>query len=193
MMEHLLTISLRFRQVADFMGRSSAWLMVGLIVVIVFDVTLRNWFVIGSTKLQELEWHLHGALFLLALGWAYNHNAHVRIELLSEHWRPRKKAAVEFIGCCLFLLPYITAVIWFGLDYVAYSIEYNEASPSATGLPDRWLIKAAIPIGFAGLGCAAISKLLQAFVFLFGSESDQEKTEFSIIRHPHDQTPAGTT
>ena len=193
MMDRLLKISRGFGQIAGFMGRTSAWLIVVLIAVIVFDVTLRNWFVIGSTKLQELEWHLHGALFLLALGWAYNNNAHVRIELLSENWAPRTKASVELIGCCLFLLPYIGAVIWFGLDYVAYSIEYNEASPSATGLPDRWLIKATIPIGFAGLGCAATAKVLQAIVFLFGSGTDKEKTEFSRSTQPQDHTPVSTT
>lgn len=192
-MDSLLKISFGFRRIADIMGRASAWLIVALITVIVFDVTLRNWFVIGSTKLQELEWHLHGALFLLALGWAYNHNAHVRIELFSEKWSAQKKAAVELVGCCLFLLPYIGAVIWFGLDYVNYSIEYNEASPSATGLPNRWLIKAAIPIGFAGLGCAAVSKALQAIIFLFGSDADKKKTEFSNLYQPRNRKLASTT
>ncbi len=191
MMTSLLKISRWFRLFADFMGRSAAWLIVALIAVIITDVTLRNWFVIGSTKLQELEWHLHGALFLLALGWAYNRNAHVRIELLSERWSPRTKAWVELLGCCAFLLPYISAVIWFGLDYVAYSIEYNESSASATGLPDRWLIKAAIPIGFAGLGCAAVSKLLQAVVYLFGTECESNETEFSATNP--DPGPGSTT
>ena len=192
-MTSLLKISRRFRLFADFMGRSAAWLIIALIAVIITDVTLRNWFVIGSTKLQELEWHLHGALFLLALGWAYNRNAHVRIELISERWSTRTRAWVEMLGCCAFLLPYIGAVIWFGLDYVAYSIEYNEASPSATGLPDRWLIKAAIPLGFAGLGCAAVSKLLQAVVYLFGTEGESNETEFSTVGRRADIGPGSKT
>ena len=193
MMARLLRISRWCRLFADFMGRSAAWLIVALIAVIITDVTLRNWFVIGSTKLQELEWHLHGALFLLALGWAYNRNAHVRIELLSEHWSPRTRAWVELVGCCAFLLPYIGAVIWFGLDYVAYSIEYNESSPSATGLPDRWLIKAAIPIGFAGLGLAAVSKMLQAIIYLFGADAESDETEFSPTNPNADLGPGSTT
>ena len=193
MMDRLLTISNWFHRIADFMGRAGAWLIVALIAVIITDVTLRNWFVIGSTKLQELEWHLHGALFLLALGWAYNRNAHVRIELLSEKMRPRTKAWIELIGCTLFLLPYIGTVIWFGLDYVSYSIEYGESSPSATGLPHRWLIKAAIPVGFAGLGCAAVSKLLHAIVFLFGTARDSQKTVFSPASQSIDLGPGSTT
>lgn len=163
---------------ATKLGRASAWLMIALILVIMTDVTLRHWFVIGSTKLQELEWHLHGALFLLALGWAYTRDAHVRIELASERFSARTKAWVELLGCCLFLLPYVAAVVWFGIDYVGYSLEYDEASPSATGLPHRWIIKAAIPLGFVTLGMAALSKLINASVFLFGTQEQARETSF---------------
>lgn len=177
-MGRLLTFASLMDSGATRLGRASAWLIVVLILVIMTDVTLRRWFVIGSTKLQELEWHLHGALFLLALGRAYTRDAHVRIELASERFSPRGKAWVELAGCCLFLLPYVAAVIWFGIDYVGYSLEYDEASPSATGLPHRWIIKAAIPIGFLTLGMAALSKLIHASVFLFGQEKFAHQTSF---------------
>lgn len=175
-MRALLTASQRLQALADRIGMLAAWLIVALVLVIMTDVTLRHFFVIGSTKLQELEWHLHGALFLLGLGWAYGRGAHVRIELLSECWSARTRAWVELIGCLLFLLPYAVAVIWFGLDYVGYSLEYNEASPSATGLPARWLIKSAIPIGFTLLACAAAARALDSIVYLFGSEAERRET-----------------
>lgn len=178
MMQNLLALSRRLDAAVTLMGRASAWLMIALILVIMTDVTLRHWFVIGSTKLQELEWHLHGALFLLALGWAYTRDAHVRIELASERFQPRTKAWVELVGCCLFLLPYVFVVVWFGIDYVGYSLEYDEASPSATGLPHRWIIKAAIPIGFLTLGLAALSRLFQAIVYLFGASDQAAATMF---------------
>lgn len=179
MMQSLLSLSALCERIATFFGRASAWLIVVLVAVIMTDVTLRHWFVIGSTKLQELEWHLHGALFLLALGWAYTRDAHVRIELASERFSPKTKARVELIGCLLFLIPYVIAVIWFGIDYVGYSIEYNEASPSATGLSNRWIIKSVIPIGFLTLGLAALSRLLQAIIFLFGDTRLKEQTVFA--------------
>lgn len=187
MMTRLLFVSAFLKRIAETLGRLSAWLIVALILVIMTDVTLRHWFVIGSTKLQELEWHLHGALFLLALGWAYSRDAHVRIELASERFSPRTKAWVELIGCSIFLLPYVAAVIWFGIDYVGYSLEYNEASPSATGLPDRWIIKATIPIGFLTLGFVAIARMLEAIVFLFGPDTLHGQTHFAG-RYPTDET-----
>ena len=182
MMQSLLSLSSLCERIARFFGRASAWLIIVLIAVIMTDVTLRHWFVIGSTKLQELEWHLHGALFLLALGWAYTRDAHVRIELASERFSPKTKAWVELTGCMVFLIPYVITVVWFGIDYVGYSVEYNEASPSATGLPNRWIIKAAIPFGFLTLGLAALSRMLQAVIFLFGDPMSKQQTLFARLQ-----------
>lgn len=95
-------------------GRSSGWLLIALMLVIMGDVILRHWFVIGSTALQELEWHLHGAVFLLTLGYAYLNGAHVRIELVHERLSPRARAWVEFFGLTLALIPYCFAILWFG-------------------------------------------------------------------------------
>ncbi len=165
-------------------GRVSVWLIIVLMLVIVSDVTLRRFFVIGSTKLQELEWHIHGALFLLCLGWAYTKNSHVRIELLSEKFRPKMAAIMEMAGCLLFLLPYAAAIILFGIDYVAYSIEYNEASASATGLANRWIIKSVIVFGFFLLATSATARMFEAIIFLFGEKHLADKTFFAA---PHTQ------
>ncbi|MFC4349645.1 TRAP transporter small permease subunit [Kordiimonas lipolytica] len=183
-MERLLSFSAKLERVSSAIGRLSAWAIIALILVIMSDVVLRRWFVIGSTKLQELEWHLHGFLFLMSLGWAYTRNAHVRIELVSERLQARTRAWIELFGCLLFLLPYVGAVLWFGYDYVSYSWAYNEASASPTGLPDRWIIKSAIVVGFGVLGIAALARLAQAIVFLFGRADQSERTPFSHVE-PH--------
>ncbi|MBL4789322.1 MAG: TRAP transporter small permease subunit [Kordiimonadaceae bacterium] len=178
-MEALLTFSKRLEGVSSFIGKKAVWLLLVLMIVIVTDITLRRWFVIGSAKLQELEWHLHGALFLLCLGWAYTKNAHVRIELFSERFSNRGAATIEFIGCLLFLLPYVAAILYFGTVYTAYSVSYNEASASATGLPFRWIIKSVIVLGFGVLGLAGLSRLIESALFLFGPKTIAEQTSFA--------------
>lgn len=178
-MEFLLNTAKLLERLNTRVAKISVWLLLALMLVIVTDVTLRRWFVIGSTKLQELEWHLHGALFLLCLGWAYTKNAHVRIELLSEKFSPKGAAVVELCGCLLFLLPYVIAVLMFGFDYAVFSWEYGEASASATGLPHRWVIKSTILIGFALLGLAALARLFESIVFLFGSKRQADATFFA--------------
>jgi TRAP-type mannitol/chloroaromatic compound transport system permease small subunit len=178
-MDRLLTLSKNLNRFVSLVGKIGAWSIIGLIIVIMLDVTLRRWFVIGSTKLQELEWHLHGTLFLMCLGWAYLKNAHVRIELVSERMTARSRAWVELTGILVFLIPYVIAIIAFGFDYVDFSYRYDEGSASPTGLPNRWIIKSIIVFGFIVLGIAAISRLFECIVYLFGTS--EQKLQTSLI------------
>lgn len=168
-------------------GRLGAWAIIGLMLVIVTDVILRRFFVIGSTQLQELEWHLHGALFLLAMGWAYQKNAHVRIELVSEKLSNRRKAHVELWGTLLLLAPYSVSLIWFGTDYLMLSWAYGEASPSPTGLGARYIIKGIMVFGFVLLGLTAVARIIDVGLYLFGEPDTQRKTSFFNLVHsaPH--------
>ena len=86
-------------------GRIAAWVSILLIVVIIFDVVTRRFFVLGSTKLQELEWHIHAVLFMFCLGYGYVKNTHVRIDLVREKLSERKKLWIELIGCLFFSDP----------------------------------------------------------------------------------------
>ncbi len=160
-------------------GRGAAWSAVLLAGVIVFDVILRRWFVFGSTRLQELEWHLHGALFLLTLGYAYLKGAHVRIEILHERWNSRTRALVEAAGLLFLLFPFLGALLWFGWDYVAMSVAIGERSPSPTGLPARWIIKSVMLAGIALLGLAGGARLIEAVIHLFGPAPLAERTDFA--------------
>lgn len=177
-------LSLKVEALVDFIGKKASLLIIALMAVIVTDVILRRWFVIGSTQLQELEWHLHGALFLLTIGWAYSREQHVRIELVRNHFSANTKAWIELIGCTCFLIPYVAAVIWFGIDYAAISFEYGETSASPSGLGYRWIIKSCMVVGFFLIGLVAISRLMQSFLYLFGGDAIRNQ-----IQHfsKHDQ------
>lgn len=170
---NLMTAALRFSNAIDrtviFAGQISAWLALGLIGVTLFDVITRHFFVLGSTKLQELEWHIHSVLFLMCLGYAYLRNAHVRIELLHDNLPTRLRLWVELLGVCLFLIPYCLVVIYFGFDFTARAFAINEVSAALTGLPHRWIIKSFIVIGVSLLGLAGVSIAIKCLIQLFGA------------------------
>ncbi|MGE0745421.1 MAG: TRAP transporter small permease subunit [Rhodospirillales bacterium] len=156
-------------------GRIAAWAGLALVLVTVFDVAARGvtqsawaplralaeaqqqWF--GSTKLQELEWHLHTVLFALCLGYAYLRGAHVRIDLVRERMGACTRLWVEVAGIVLFLLPFCAVVLWFGAGFVARSFADGEMSASAAGLGQRWIIKGVLVAGFALLGLAGVATL----------------------------------
>ncbi|RMD90356.1 MAG: TRAP transporter small permease subunit [Alphaproteobacteria bacterium] len=175
----LLRIADHIETAVRWIGRRAGWLAPLLMLLIVADVVLRRALGTSSSKIQELEWHLHGALFLLAMGFAYLEGAHVRIEVLHERLWPRSKAWIEFLGLALTLLPYCAAILWFGWDYVLRAVLSGEASPSPTGLPMRWIIKSVLLAGFIILALAGFARFLKAGIYLFGPKALSERTGFA--------------
>jgi TRAP-type mannitol/chloroaromatic compound transport system permease small subunit len=73
-------------------------------ITIIIDVLGRRFTNTNSIILQELEWHFHGALFLLCLGFTYMKDAHVRVDVIRENLSPYTSHIIEVIGCLFFLL-----------------------------------------------------------------------------------------
>jgi TRAP-type mannitol/chloroaromatic compound transport system permease small subunit len=185
-MNTLIQISDGLRRMVEFVGQCAKWLIIPMIVITIWDVVTRKFlsvqiFVSGifgdllnSTKLQEMEWHLHTALFALCLGFGYLRNAHVRVDLIAETRSPRWRAWVEFLGCILFLLPYCLLVLYFAYDFVLKSYLQGEISASLIGLPHRWIIKSVLFAGLVLALLAGISVLLRYIVVLFGTGRAEE-------------------
>lgn len=179
-MDGLVRLSDRLRRLVDVVGRTACWLILPMILVTVWDVVsrkspaLRDWGLAlsggltNSTILQELEWHLHTALFALCLGWAYVKNAHVRVDLVLERLAPRARAWIELLGCLLFMLPYTALVVWFAVDFVWSSWVNAEASVSLIGIPYRWVIKSVLLLGLVLAFLAGLGILLRLVAHLFG-------------------------
>jgi len=173
----LIKISTKLEKFLEFVGKIGAWLAVPLIAIIIFDIISRRFFVLGSTKLQEMEWHLHAALFLLALGYAYLKNSHVRIEVIRESFGTKLKSILEILGVLIFVLPYTGLIIYFGLDFVSRSYHMNEVSAALTGLSHRWIIKSFIPLGMGFLWLSGISVLLRNIVYLIALNKKEAHLE----------------
>lgn len=183
MFNYILKLSKLLESIVSFVGKIGSWLAIPLIFIIIFDIITRRFFILGSTKLQEMEWHLHTALFLLVIGYAYIKNSHVRIEIVREKYSPLVKSIFETIGILFFLIPYTALVIYFGLDFVSRSYNMNEVSSALTGLSHRWIIKSFIPIGMLLLMFAGFSVLLKNIVFITSNLKKNNKIKNKILEN----------
>ncbi|WP_119462066.1 TRAP transporter small permease subunit [Rhodospirillaceae bacterium SYSU D60014] len=175
-MSALLKITVALDRIVSIFGRVAAWAIVPLVVVVIFDVISRRFFVVGSTELQELEWHLHAVLFMFCLGYGYLREAHVRVDLLSTHFSDRVKLWIELLGSLLFLIPFCAVVIYFGATLTYGSLLDEETSASATGLTHRWIIRSVIPLGMLVLLLSAMSSILKSVAALSGVAVDRRLT-----------------
>jgi TRAP-type mannitol/chloroaromatic compound transport system permease small subunit len=162
------TIDRVLQRIASVFG----WLFIALVAVICWDVLTRKvGFQIpgfGSTPVQELEWHLHGALFLFWLGYAYVRNVHVRIDVFTSHKTPRQQAKLEVFGIIFFAIPYCLVATYYAYLFAQTSFLQNERSDAPNGLDYRWIIKGCLFLGLVLLDFAVASVMIRKLVQLFG-------------------------
>ncbi len=179
-MRGLLRISDAIEAALGAIARFFAWGLLLLVIVIVFDVITRKFgfqlnlfgLDLGSTRLQELEWHLHSIVFLTFIGYAYLRNTHVRIDILTASRSPRTQAWLELLGCIIFAFPYVLTALPYAHQFFMTSLWQNEASAAPNGLPWRWIPKGFLYFAFWSVLLATIAVALRRIVFLFGSEED---------------------
>ncbi len=154
-------------------GRASAWLVVGLVGLTVYDVAMRYLFRSGSIAAQELEWHLFGIIILLGAAWTLQRNEHVRVDVIyaSSRLSDRHRALIDIAGNVLFLIPFAVLIIWSSVPFVHDAFMRGEISPDPGGLPHRWLLKAAIPLGFGLLAAQALANTIRTVRSLLRPEA----------------------
>lgn len=165
----LLRTASALHKFLERVAEASGWLLIVLMAVTCIDVGMRKLGVVGFpyTKFQELEWHLHTAIFSLWMGYCYVVNAHPRVDSYTERLGFRRKAWIELFGCLVFAIPYTAVLLWYGWDFVKTAWVFNESSDAALGLPWRWIIKGVLYAGFWLLFLGIVSVLLRLIAFLF--------------------------
>ena len=185
-MQRILAASRTIDRAIGAIASAAGWLFLALTAVILVDVVTRKFGYqlpdFGSTRLQELEGHVHAALFALWLGFAYIRNAHVRVDIALARASPRTLALFELAGCALFALPFSLIAAYFAVDYAWVSFVQNEASVSASGLPYLFLPKMALALGVLLLVLAVLSVMLRTVVFLWGPAPLREQAGFAAYK-----------
>ncbi len=158
--------------ISEWSGRLIAWLVLLMVLIIVYQVSMVALFSIGSVALQELQWHLFALVFLFGAAYTLKHDEHVRIDIVYQsRWMDDKRRAwVNLIGGFLFLTPFCLVVIFASWPFVYNAFIYGEGSPDPGGLSYRFVLKGAIPIGFALLMLQGIANSLSSLLFLLASQ-----------------------
>jgi len=164
----MLKLARIFERVCVYAARLAGLLLLVLTAVILYDVIGRQFYNTGSVALQELEWHLHGAIAMLGFGYAYTRDAHVRIDILHASFSDRFKLKLEVVGIALLLTPFLLVILWYGFEFALRSFERGEGSRGGLGLEHRWIIKSAVPLAALLALLGAWSVLLRAIATLRG-------------------------
>lgn len=110
-------------------SKVAGWLCLLLVLLTVQQVVARYVFSASSVALQELQWHLFGAVFLLGIAEAWKKDIHVRVDFLTARLPKRKKLLIEIFGTVLMLVPLSILICWYGYTFALSALEFKNPHP----------------------------------------------------------------
>jgi len=122
-------------RVSTFAGHFFSWSIVGLTVLISWEVFSR--YVLNTPHAWALDAQimLYGVMFMMAGAYTLAAGGHVRGDVLYSFFQPRTQAAIDLVLYVLFFLPGIFALAYAGWVYAADSLAIRETTFSPEPLP----------------------------------------------------------
>jgi len=139
----------------------SAFILAVLILLVVYDATMRYLFQTGSIALQELEWHFFDVVILLGIAFTLQKNLHVRVDIFYDNFSQRTRHYIDLFAFVFFIFPFSLLVVYVGFNFVMISFQQLEGSSNPGGLPYRYIVKSLMPISFILLGLQVISEFFK--------------------------------
>jgi len=159
-LQSLLNLSNGIDAFTRWLGKRLAWLILLAVVVSALNAIVRKTFDTSSNSWLELQWVLFSVVFLLCSSWTLLDNEHIRIDIVNNMMPKQVRNSIDLIGHAFFLLPLTIVMIITGGPFFMRSVEINEQSGNAGGLP-QWPAKSLIIIGFTLLLVQGISELIK--------------------------------
>src|SRR5712672_2015787 len=179
-LQSLLNVSRGIDAFTRWVGKRLAWLILVAVVVSALNAIVRKSFDTSSNSWLELQWVLFSIVFLLCSSWTLLDNEHIRIDIVNNLLPKRVRDSIDVIGHAFFLIPLTFVMIITGGPFFMRSVEINEQSGNAGGLP-QWPAKSLVIIGFIMLLAQGISELIKRIAVMRGLIPDPHASQVHAI------------
>ncbi|HEX9591522.1 MAG TPA: TRAP transporter small permease subunit [Bradyrhizobium sp.] len=179
-MQSLLKMSRGIDAFTRWTGKRLAWLILVAVVVSALNAIVRKSFDTSSNSWLELQWVLFSIVFLLCSSWTLLDNEHIRIDIVNNMLPKQVRNSIDLIGHAFFLIPLTVVMIITGGPFFMRSVEINEQSGNAGGLP-QWPAKSLIIIGFTLLLVQGISELIKRIAVMRGLIPDPHASQVNAL------------
>ena len=179
-MQSLLKLSRGIDAFTRWTGKRLAWLILVAVIVSAVNAIVRKTFDVSSNSWLELQWVLFSIVFLLCSPWTLLDNEHIRIDIVNQMLPKRVRDSIDVIGHVVFLMPLCVVMIITGGPFFMRSVEINEQSGNAGGLP-QWPAKSLIIIGFTFLLVQGISELIKRIAVMRGLIPDPHASQVNAL------------
>lgn len=174
-MAFLRTFSKVVDGINERVGRATTICTFLMVIFTVINVVMRYFFKSGSNALIELGWHMFGFVFLLGAAYTLKYDEHVRVDIFYARMGKKGKAWIDLMGSLVFTFPLCILIVVTSIPFAGSSWQFLEGSPDPGGLPARFILKTAIPVGFSLVALQALALAARAYLTLRGEADEGEE------------------
>jgi TRAP-type mannitol/chloroaromatic compound transport system permease small subunit len=153
-------------KVSTWVGHAFSWLIVGLTLLISWEVFSRYMLDAPHAWAFDVMIMLYGTLFMMAGAYTLAKNGHVRGDVLYGFFRPRTQATIDLVLYIVFFLPGVIALTYAGYFYAAESWAIRESSNITADGPPIYPFKMVIPFAGAILLAQGIVEIVRCVICL---------------------------
>jgi TRAP-type mannitol/chloroaromatic compound transport system permease small subunit len=179
-LQSLLKLSRAIDAFTKWTGKRLAWLILVAVSVSAVNAIIRKVLDTSSNSWLELQWLLFSVVFLLCAPWTLLDNEHIRIDIVNNLFARKLRDWIDVVGHTFFLIPLCIVMIITGGPFFMRSVEINEQSGNAGGLP-QWPAKSLIIVGFTLLLVQGISELIKRIAVMRGLIPDPHASQMHAL------------
>jgi TRAP-type mannitol/chloroaromatic compound transport system permease small subunit len=147
--------------VVDAIGRWASWLCLPLVLLLFLQLPLRDIVHAGNNTDNDFGQIIFANFFMVGIPFAMRHDAHVRVDILHQHFGARWRAIIELAGTALFTLPWLALLGWYALPIVLNSLAQREKF-AETYTPGYFILKLGLVFFVVLVACQAIAHIIRS-------------------------------
>jgi TRAP-type mannitol/chloroaromatic compound transport system permease small subunit len=151
-------------KVSIWVGRAFSWFIVGLTVLIAWEVFSRYALDHPHAWAFDIMIQMYGTLFMMAGAYTLAQNGHVRGDVIYGFLTPRVQATLDLTLYIVFFIPGVIALVWAGYTYAAESWAIRESSNITAEGPPYYPFKTIIPVAGAFVLAQGIVEIIRCVI-----------------------------
>ena len=165
-------------KINEYVGRVAKYLLFFMAASLLFEVVARYGFNSPTIWVYDVCKQLLCIIAALGGGYALLYNAHVKVDVLYEHWSVKSRALMDIFTSILFFT-FIIVLIWKSAQMAQTSWIMKETATTLLS-PPIYYIKTVIVIGAILIFLQGVAKLLRDIkAFITGEENPGRRMDYT--------------
>ncbi len=164
-------------KVSTRIGQAFSWLILGLTVLMVWEIVSRRFFDAPHAWAFDAQIQLYGTMFMMAGAYTLAKAGHVRGDVLYGFLPPRVQAGLDLTLYVVFFLPGIIALAYAGWTFAGESWAIRERSGIMADGPFIYPFKTVIPFAGALLLVQGVVEIVRCIICLRTGEWPSRKED----------------